>query len=326
MEALIHAVNEAMKAGTIPKQYAMSMAHFSQTYLKACGEMGSPRDVSIPLMATFLELIVKQCRSPYSFELFNPRQLEPFNYHKFGLDFWRPVINLEESRLIGEEVLERATAQLANGENVVFLGNHQTEIDPQLIDLALEKRFKKLGNEMIFVAGARVITDPMAVPFSLGLNLLCIYSKRYIDNPPEDRHRKQTHNQKTMARMRELLREGGHSIYVAPSGGRDRQRKIADFNPQSIEMFRLMARRAGTPCHFYPLALATHNFLAPPDTIQESLGEVREVNSGPILIGFGEELDLESYPGSDATDRQEKRAAFARYAQSQVESLYSELT
>ena len=38
---------------------------------------------------------------------------------------------------------------------------------------------------MIFVAGERVITDPLAIPFSMGSNLLCIYSKRYIDHPPE---------------------------------------------------------------------------------------------------------------------------------------------
>ncbi len=50
---------------------------------------------------------------------------------------------------------------------------------------------------MIFVAGERVITDPLAVPASMGRNLLCIYSKRYIDHPPELKSEKQLHNKRT---------------------------------------------------------------------------------------------------------------------------------
>ncbi len=103
---------------------------------------------------------------------------------------------------------------------------------------------------MIFVAGERVITDPLAVPFSMGRNLLCIFSKRYIDHPPEQKMKKQLHNKRTMELMSELLSEGGKAIYVAPSGGRDRPNadgvvEIAPFDPQSIEMFYLMARAGG---------------------------------------------------------------------------------
>ena len=60
--------------------------------------------------------------------------------------------------------------------------------------------------------------------------------------------------------MSSLLSEGGKVIYVAPSGGRDRKNLndkivVAPFDPQSIEMFSLMARKAKKPTHFYPLSL-----------------------------------------------------------------------
>ena len=34
----------------------------------------------------------------------------------------------------------------------------------------------------------------MAMPFSMGRNLLCIYSKRHLGHPPEQRAAKQKHN------------------------------------------------------------------------------------------------------------------------------------
>ena len=44
----------------------------------------------------------------------------------------------------------------------------------------------------------QVTTDVVAVPFSKARNLLCIYSKRHIDNPPEEKSKKMRHNAKTM--------------------------------------------------------------------------------------------------------------------------------
>ena len=48
------------------------------------------------------------------------------------------------------------------------------------------------GRDTIFVAGDRVQTDAIAVPFSMGRDLLCIYSKRHMNNPPELASKKKT--------------------------------------------------------------------------------------------------------------------------------------
>jgi glycerol-3-phosphate O-acyltransferase len=51
-----------------------------------------------------------------------------------------------------------------------------------------------LASKIVFVAGHRVTTDPVAIPFSIGCNLLCIFSKKYIEVPPELKASKQQRN------------------------------------------------------------------------------------------------------------------------------------
>ncbi len=55
----------------------------------------------------------------------------------------------------------------------------QTEADPQVTSLLFEKEgFQDLSERLISVAGHRVTTDPVCMPFRMGRNLLCIYSKK----------------------------------------------------------------------------------------------------------------------------------------------------
>ena len=180
---------------------------------------------------------------------------------------------------------------------------------------------------MIYVAGERVITDPLAVPFSLGRNLLCIYSKRYIDHPPEQKMKKQLHNKRTMELMSELLSEGGKAIYVAPSGGRDRPNEmgvfeVASFDPQSIEMFYLMSLRAGHPTHFYPLSLKTYPLLPPPETVQSELGESRTAKRAGIHLCFGKQIAMDDFPRNALQDKHARRQARADHICKRVRDEY----
>ena len=132
--------------------------------------------------------------------------------------------------------------------------------------ILLDEKYSEIAKKMIFVAGERVIKDPLAIPFSMGCDLLCIYSKKHINNIPKLKEEKLLHNRKTMQVMRDLLSEGGQIIYVAPSGGRDRPNnkkeiEIAPFDSQSIEMFYLISKRAKKKTHFFPLTLSTYNFI-----------------------------------------------------------------
>ena len=305
-------------------KYQRFLDDVSATYRAIAAGAGLPAETADRVLGEFLWSVGEQVRHPFEFEPYHRLVTEPFDYYTFGIDFFRPLVDKDRSTLTGRDQLRRIAAQLAAGENVIFLANHQSEADPQIISILLEDEWPELGKEMIFVAGERVIADPMTAPFSMGRNLLCIYSKRHIEHPPERKAAKVLHNRKTMERMADLLGEGGHAIYVAPSGGRDRpnasgQVEVAPFDAQSIEMFRLMAQRATRPTHFSPMALATYDSMPPPEKVEVELGEPRKLRRCPVHLAIGEELDFERFANDD---RDARRAAQADAAWRAVKDAY----
>ena len=58
-----------------------------------------------------------------------------------------------------------------------------------------------MAESIIFIAGHKVTNDPIAIPFSMGRNLICIHSKKHIKNPPEDFPMKQKQNMDSMKEM-----------------------------------------------------------------------------------------------------------------------------
>lgn len=264
------------------------------------------------LIDQFASFVIRESQNPTPFELFHERVRSPFDYAEFGAQFIAPLIDFERSILKGKENLKAIESTLKRGENVILFANHQIEPDPQVIYLMLRDEFKEVAEKMIFVAGDRVVRDPMAIPLSLGCNLLCIYSKKYVDTPPEEKEQKLLHNKRTMGEMEKLLSQGGQIIYVAPSGGRDRMRdgKLipAPFDPNSIEMFYLVCKQANKLSHFHTLALHTYDILPPPSEINIELGEERIPQRAPVMLHFGPEFDMESVKGEDKKLRRIQRA------------------
>lgn len=318
-------IEQYLKEGSIPPKYVDILEKFYLGYQQA---VSSQKDSHETLFLDLLDLIKQQCLEPFIFQPYHKHLRKPFDYYQFGIDLVTPLVDMQNSTVYGLEHLKNTVESLEKGENAIFLANHQVEADPQVISILLKNSYPKLAEEMIFIAGERVITDPLAVPFSMGRNLLCIFSKRYIDHPPEQKMKKQLHNKRTMELMSELLSEGGKAIYVAPSGGRDRPNatgvvEIAPFDPQSIEMLYLMTGRAQHPTHFYPLALKSYGLLPPPETIQVELGEARIAKRADIHLAFGPRIDMENFPGSDSTDKHERRSARAEYIWNLVRQDYS---
>lgn len=304
--------------------------HLEKTYLKAIQQSGMSLEQGQLLFNQLVALVKQQAIESYPFSLFHKSLRKPFDYYQFGLDFIRPLINFKESKILGLNQIQQMNEQLSRGENVILLANHQTEPDPQVIQLLLEPFNTSLVANMIFIAGHRVIEDPMAIPMSMGCNLLCIYSKKHMDHAPEQKAKKVSHNQRTMKKMTELLQEGGKCIYVAPSGGRDRPDKNgvvgpANFDPDSLEMFWLMAQKAKRPTHFYPLALLTYDMLPPPPQVELELGENREAYYTPIYLSFGPEVNMEHFAGSEELDKKEKRIKRAEYIWGLVCQQYDKL-
>lgn len=299
--------------GVIPEKFRALLSEFYLCYVSVLEETGKDPSQYGRIFGDFLSAIVRQVQDPYPIEPYHVRVRKPFDYYAFGLDFVRPLIDFEKSTLSGENSLAEIEQSLQAGENVILFANHQIEADPQVISLLLEENSPKLAEGMIFVAGDRVVTDPLAVPFSLGRNLLCIFSKKYIDTPPEKRLEKQLHNKKTMELMAGLLKKGGQCIYVAPSGGRDRTNRqgiveVAPFDAQSVEMFHLMSRKAKRVTNFYPLSLKTYDVLPPPETVQKDLGESRLPRYSPVHLHFGSMINMEGFSGEGKKEVRETRA------------------
>lgn len=280
---------------------------------------------------TLYKEIAHQIASPYHFPIFHQAIRSPFDYYQFGLDFISPFMDPLQSRVFGEENLTRIEEQLHNKHNVILLANHQIEPDPQIISLLIQNKHPKLAADMIFVAGHRVVKDPVAIPMSLGRNLLCIYSKKHINNPPEEKLQKIDHNRRTLTKMQELLNEGGYCIFVAPSGGRDRINEkevieIAPFDPQSVELFYLIGRQARHPTHFYSLALNTYHLMPPPRKVEKKLGEKRIIHYTPVYAYFGSEIDMEAIPHHDKKDKKEIREKRAKMIWETVRNHYDHTT
>lgn len=318
-----------MKSKSLSEKIAAAVLQFYTSYKKAARDSATPDEIN-SWFTTFLKILSEIHHSTPVFQPYHAAVRSPFDYYAFGNDFLRPLIDRSNSSVVGHEHLKEIQTHLKKGHNVIFFANHQIEADPQALSVLLDDHYPKFAEKMIFVAGERVITDPVAIPFSMGRHLLCIYSKRYIDHPPEKKVEKQTHNKRVMELMSLLLKEGGKAIYVAPSGGRDRRNKqgtvdVAQFDPGSIELFYLMAKKAETPTHFYPMSLVTYDVLPPPETVQIALGEMRTTGRAPIHLAIGPELSMTDYPGSDAADKKSKRTARALYIWKQVSTHYQKL-
>ncbi|MGH2638905.1 MAG: 1-acyl-sn-glycerol-3-phosphate acyltransferase [Rhabdochlamydiaceae bacterium] len=322
-------VHQAQKEGALTEKVTASLLLFFHSYVQAARDAASPDEI-LAWFNTFFKILRDLHQTLPTFQPYHAAIRSPFDYYTFGNDFLKHLVDRSQSTILGHDYLKEIQLLLKKGHNVVFLANHQIEADPQALSVLLDDHYPGFAEKMIFIAGERVITDPVAIPFSLGRHLLCIYSKRYIDHPPEKKMEKQTHNKRVMELMSLLLKEGGKAIYVAPSGGRDRRSQegvveVAPFDAGSIELFYLMAQKAGTPTHFYPMSLVTYDVLPPPETIQIEVGEMRHAGRAPIHLAIGPELNMKVFPGSDVPDKKSRRSARANYIWNQVNNQYQEL-
>lgn len=315
------ALNQTIQRLKLPDLIKKNLTSFITNYAFATSH--ATQDLT-PLLAQYISFVQQEYLSPHAFSHFHPAERAPFDFYEFSLALIGPLLDARHSTVTGKENLDEICLALSRKENRILLANHQTEVDPQIISLLLTPTHPKLAASLVYLAGHRVTQDPIAIPFSRGTNILCIYSKKYIDSPPEEKGAKQVHNAKTMSKLQELLDIGGACIYVAPSGGRDRydesgRPQVADFDPQSVEMFHLLAKKAHHPTTLHLLALSTIDLLPPPKTTRHELGEERLVSYSPAHLSFGPALDMDAIGTS--TDKHERRKERSVWMTQMISSL-----
>lgn len=312
----------------LPDQMKDPFVHFLTEYFTASS--ANPNMTPSKASHNFLEVVrmmLKYSMGPDRFT-FKPRHealqgQDGYNFYKMGCDFMLAGMNKEKSVLLGGDNLDRAFQQIKNGENVIFLANHQTEADPHVLSFFLTEKtnYVQQALDMIYIAGHKVTTDTWAIPFSMGLNLICINSKKHLDVEPELKPKKMEQNLQAMAALTKSMKEGGSCIWVAPSGGRDRRDvstgeiPITPFDRKTVDMFRLLGNKSKVPTHFYSMSMVSYKMLPPSDSIEASVGEERNFRYVPVGLAISEEI-----PNMGGA---EGRQLFTDYAQQRCAKNYN---
>jgi len=293
-------------AGKFPAKLVPLWEDFYNNYKTAVvgsGLEGRDEAFVARVQASIADVVVGQFVAPYEFPSYHERILAPYDYYQFGQTYVGGLIDFASSFVGGVDAFRAMEAQLARGENVVVLANHQTEADPAVWAHMLEKLCPTLATDVIYVAGDRVVSDPMCKPFSMGRNLLCVHSKKHMNDDPETAPAKQKQNRRTLVTMGKMLNEGGKLIWIAPAGGRDRPVvgagpdgtdvwTPAAFDPASVGLMTKLASSSKAPTHLYPLAMVSWAVMPPPPALESALGERRLTNFSGVGVSACPELDL----------------------------------
>jgi glycerol-3-phosphate O-acyltransferase len=146
--------------------------------------LGDENRASIAVTAIFKDMIKAYAEQllgeSYVFPSYHRAIRYPFDYYQMANAYIGSLIDFDRSILCHYSRWSTVQEQLDAGENVILLGNHQSEGDAAFIPLLTEVSHPGLGEQVIYVAGGRVVSDLLAKPFSMGKNLLCVISKKHM--------------------------------------------------------------------------------------------------------------------------------------------------
>jgi len=260
---------------------------------------GLSEEELVVIFNRIIDRLILMKKQKFNFASRHEGIIEPYDYFEFGQEYVKPLIDFDKSWVRNPELWEEASAAVKRGENVVLLANHQSEADAAFLPLFFPED-ETLARDVYYVAGGRVVGDPLAQPFSMGRNLFCVHSKKYIDIETDAAQKKQmnTQNRRTLTELSRAMKTGGVMIWLAPSGGRDRlteteprRPKPAGFDSAAVEMFRSIGEKSGKPTHLYPMAMATYSIMPPPDGRNKALGEKRVTKYTGIAVSLAPEVD-----------------------------------
>ncbi|GJP50767.1 hypothetical protein CLOM_g9932 [Closterium sp. NIES-68] len=315
-EEMMDAITKEAARFRLPERVVLGMRDFYHSYANAVASSGieNAEQLSLQIMSTVFDVIMGQIMKPHAFESHHLAVREPFDYYAFGQNYVRPLINYSKSFIGNVKIFDEIQANLDAGHNVILMTNHQTEADPGVIALMLESSHPRLATSITYVAGDRVVFDPFCMPFSLGRNLLCVHSKKHLNDEPELAEQKRAENRRTLKVMGKLFKEGGNFVWIAPSGGRDRISPDSNYVPpaafdsSAVGLMRRLTSESGVPSHLHPTALYSYDIMPPPRTLEKELGEKRVIGFHGVAFSVGEEIDFDAVTAGieDRREAQEK--------------------
>ncbi|XP_039057236.1 glycerol-3-phosphate acyltransferase ATS12, chloroplastic-like [Hibiscus syriacus] len=331
-QELISGIRKEVEAKRLPPNVAAGMEELYQNYRNAVFQSGDPAAAEIVLsnMAVAFDRVLLELEDPFVFEPYHKALREPFDYYMFGQNYIRPLVDFRNSYLGNLYFFNEIEEKLKQGHNVVLISNHQSEADPAIIALLLEKTNPFIAENMIYVAGDRVITDPLCKPFSMGRNLICVYSKKHMYDVPEHVEMKRRENTRSLKEMALLLRDGSKIVWIAPSGGRDRPDSLTEechpepFDSSSVDNMRRLIRHSGGAGHIYPLALLCYDIMPPPPKVEKEIGEKRIIAFHGVGLSVAQKIcPLET--AAACKNSEEAKGAYAQALHRSVTEQYNVL-
>ncbi|XP_077234931.1 phospholipid/glycerol acyltransferase family protein [Tasmannia lanceolata] len=297
---LLSGIRMEVEAGRLPPNIAAGMEEVYRNYRNAVLQSGNPKagEIILSNIAVTFDRILLDVENPFTFSPHHRAIREPFDYYMFGQNYIRPLIDFRKSFVGNISLFYDLEEKLRQGHNVIFISNHQTEADPAVISLLLETTNPHVAENITYIAGDRVVTDPVCKPFSMGRNLLCVYSKKHMNDIPELAEMKRRANTQSLKEMALLLRTGGQLIWIAPSGGRDRPDPStgewypAPFDASSVDNMRRLSDHSGVPGHIYPLALLCFDIMPPPPQVEKQIGEQRMISYHGVGLSVAPEINF----------------------------------
>ncbi|KAG8084250.1 hypothetical protein GUJ93_ZPchr0010g7873 [Zizania palustris] len=296
-DLILHIRNEVEK-GNLSADVADALEELYRNYKNAVLQNRDPNAHTIMLsnMTALFDCVLLDAENPFTFPPYHKAFREPFDYYMFGQNYIRPLVDFSNSYVGNISIFHDMEEKLQHGHNVVLMSNHQTEADPAIIALLLERSNPWISENIAYVAGDRVVTDPLCKPFSMGRNLICVYSKKHMHDFPELIDMKRRANTRSLKEMALLLRGGSQIIWIAPSGGRDRPDPLtgewhpAPFDTSSVDNMRRLLEHSGVPGHIYPLSLLCYEIMPPPQQIEKEIGEQRVISYHGVGLSVAEEI------------------------------------
>ncbi|XP_056842769.1 glycerol-3-phosphate acyltransferase, chloroplastic [Raphanus sativus] len=329
---LISGIRKEQEAGRLPPNVASGMEELYWNYKNAVLSSGAPGadKTVITNMSVAFDRMLLGVEDPYTFNPYHKAVREPFDYYQFVHMYISPLIDFKNSYVGNVSIFSDLEDKLRQGHNIVLISNHQSEADPAVISLLLEAQCPYIGENIKCVAGDRVITDPLCKPFSMGRNLICVYSKKHMNDDPELVDMKRKANTRSLKEMATLLRSGSQLIWIAPSGGRDRPDPStgewfpAPFDSSSVDNMRRLVEHSGAPGHIYPMSLLCADIMPPPPKVEKEIGEKRLVGFHGTGLSIAPEISFSDVT-ADCSNPNEAKEAYSQALYKSVDEQYKTL-
>ncbi|KAK9716149.1 hypothetical protein RND81_06G214000 [Saponaria officinalis] len=329
-EELLSRLKKESEYGNLPVNVAYALEELYENYRNAVFSSENPHAEEIVLanMSAMLDCVFLEMEDSFLISPYHKAIREPYDYYAFGQNYIRPLIDFRTSFVGNIAIFREMEEKRQQGHNIILMSNHQSEADPAVIALLLEKTNPHIAENLIYVAGDRVVTDTLCKPFSMGRNLLCVYSKKHMYDVPELVDMKKRANSRSLKEMVLLLRDGSQVIWIAPSGGRDRPDPVtnewfpAPFDDSSVDNMRRLVERAGVPWHIYPLSILCYDIMPPPAQVEKEIGEKRCMSFHGVGLSVAPEINYHDIALGCSND-DEAKLAYTHVLQASVNEQYT---